>query len=95
MRCAACAQAICGGAEYRAGCMGCAARAIARCDAMRKAMDKTLSTLERLEATREVRELMSRTMPGVSFYVARAEVLQWWTVDEANRSGVNSAGPTS
>ena len=95
MRCAACAQAICGGAEYRAGCMGCAARAIARCDATRKAMDKALPTLERLAATEDLRALMKRTMPAVDYYVARAEVLQWWKVDEANRASVNSASPTT
>ncbi len=58
-------------------------------------MDKAQSTADRQAATAEVRDLIRRTMAGVDYYVARADVLQWWKVDEANRASVNSAGPTS
>ena len=94
MRCAACAQAITGHtAEFRAGCMGCAARAIARSEAVRKAMDESIPTSEREAAAVEVRDLMRRTMPTVNYHAARADVLLWWYADAEGREAANSASP--
>lgn len=91
MRCAACAQALTGGAEYRATCMGCQARAVARCDAMRRVMDGSLADADRLAARAELRQTIGRAMPHVTYEDARASVMQWWRVDEANRAGQDAA----
>lgn len=86
MRCGACAQAICGGAEYRIGCMGCAARAIARSHVMQQAMDSSLPQMDRLQAGSELRQAISRAMPHVQYDEARAAVLSWWRADEPVRA---------
>ncbi len=52
---------------------------------MRKAMDKAMPTLERIAATKDVRSMMKRTMPGVDYYAARVDVLLWWKAEEGMR----------
>lgn len=83
MTCPACAQAITGGMEYRARCRGCAARTVARSNAMNRVMEP-VSEADKIEAIAELRMLIGKTMPGVAYLDARADVMSWWRVDRAN-----------
>ncbi len=83
MTCPACAQAITGGMEYRARCRGCAARAVARDPAMKRVMEP-VSAADKAAAAVELRMLIDKTMPGVPYLDARADVVSWWRVDRAN-----------
>jgi len=83
MTCPACAQAITGGLEYRARCRGCAARAVARDPAMKRVMEP-VSAADKAAAAGELRMLIDKTMAGVPYLDARADVMSWWRVDRAN-----------
>lgn len=83
MTCLACAQAITGGLEYRVRCRGCAARAAARSDAMKRVM-KPVSAADKAVAVAELRMLIDKTMAGVPYVDARVDVMSWWRVDQAN-----------
>lgn len=86
MTCPACARAIVGASdEFRAGCRGCQARALARSDAMAAVMDEARTRDERLQARADLREAIRVTMPGVGADEARSAVLSWWTVEKAER----------
>lgn len=78
MTCPACARAIVGASdEFRAGCRGCQARAVARSDSMAVLMDKDKPEDVRLQAQADVRELIRVTMPGVDADSAREAVASW------------------
>ena len=73
MKCAACAQALTGqAAEFRANCSGCAARAVAQSEGMAALM----------KARQNVREVIRRTMPGMTHDEAFLEVMAWWRIEE-------------
>lgn len=72
MKCAACAQALTGNtAEFRAGCNGCAARAVVQSDEMTAWLD----------ARKELRDLIAATMPGLKAEEAWREVMVWLAID--------------
>lgn len=81
MRCKACAQSIRPDGEpvpeYRAGCRGCQARAVARSDAMRVLTDDTASSEDKLQAKVDVRKMIETTMRGVDYHDARLAVGSW------------------
>jgi hypothetical protein len=55
---------------------------------MQKAMDKTRSAEDRLQAGADLRLAISRAMPHVPYEDAREAVLSWWRIDEHNRGEV-------
>jgi len=83
MTCPACARNVLqrDDDEFRAGCRGCQARALARSDAMSVVMDEAKPKDERLQAQADVRELIRVTMPGVDADLAREAVHSWWKAE--------------
>jgi len=92
VKCASCAQSVIGlAADYRPGCMRCAARSVARSGAMLVAMDTSKPRAERETAGIELRALISRAMPHTPYADARAEVLTWWDLDKPVRDAARAA----
>lgn len=81
MKCPACAQSIRPDGEpvpeYRRGCHGCEARAIARSDAMKVAMDDNSTAESKLQARVDIRRMIEATMRGVDYHEARLAVNSW------------------
>ena len=74
MTCEHCTKARAGmWCGYAAKCTGCAARAAARCIVVFEAV--------RSRDASEMRELLGRVLPGMSYEEARAMVWDWWEVD--------------
>lgn len=66
---------------YRIGCLGCAARAVARSQAMHDAV-----TSRTQDAFRTLRETISNAIPGQPYEEAKAAVIEWWRNDHPERT---------
>lgn len=83
MKCPACAQHIIRRKESdpvpesRAGCNGCAARAVATSKEMQILLDETSSAEDKLQAKVYVRQAIEKTMRGVDYHEARLAVMSW------------------
>lgn len=70
---------------YHARCIGCAARAAARCFVTFDAV--------RTRNADGMRDLLGRVLPSMPYQTARALVLGWWAVDHPKTSRSAGAGP--
>lgn len=66
---------------YQANCDGCTARAVARSAAMFAAV--------RLGEPRNLREMIGRVLPGMSYADARVLVWKAWEIDHAEQEEAN------
>jgi len=83
MTCSACEAARTrSSGEYRVGCGGCTARAIARSQVCREALHPNGAG-----SKRELAELAERLLPGLAVEQRRAMVLDWWRHDRKQQTG--------